>query len=142
MQHSKPAHPSTCGDPAAALQGLSVLVVEDDPLVAQALKEGLERLGCIVLGPAHTVASAMSFAGCSAIDLALLDVNLGGASEVRIADLLVERDIEFIFLSGYDPETLPERFQARPFVRKPHRLADLAYAMVDVMSDRADRSNP
>ena len=49
-------------DPAPGLQGLRVLVVEDETLVAMLLEDMLGDLGCQVVGVASRVAAAVEMA--------------------------------------------------------------------------------
>ena len=63
----------------APLQGLRVLIVEDEYLVASLIEEVLEFAGCIVSGPIPRLAEALDAAGREAYDAAVLDINLKGA---------------------------------------------------------------
>ena len=56
----------------------------------------------------------------SALDGALLDVNLNGAAVFPVADALAARGVPFVFSTGYDSLDLPERFRAAPCLEKPH----------------------
>ncbi len=114
------------------LGGLQILVVEDDPLLSQTLKEALERVGAKVLGPAYNAARAVQTVEATRPDLVLLDVNLLDRLDFTVADLLTEQNIPFIFLTGYDSETLPERYRSRPLLRKPHHLRDLVVLIAEV----------
>ena len=63
-----------------ALQGVKVLVVEDEYLVAALMEDILESAGCVVAGPIPRLAQALDAASSEAYDVAVLDVNLAGAS--------------------------------------------------------------
>jgi hypothetical protein len=52
------------------------------------------------------VAILQSFA-----DVAFLDANLQGSRSDELASLLVERNIPFAFVTGYDPKSLPPMFR-------------------------------
>jgi AmiR/NasT family two-component response regulator len=58
------------------LKGRSILVGEDETLIALDVARVLEEVGCIVIGPVSTVADAMSRIADAAIDAAVLDLNL------------------------------------------------------------------
>jgi DNA-binding NarL/FixJ family response regulator len=76
--------PSMSSPPAAELPGRHVLVVEDEALVAMLLEDMLGDLGCRVIGPVMRVAEALErIAAETAIDVALLDVNLAGERSGR-----------------------------------------------------------
>jgi DNA-binding response OmpR family regulator len=60
------------------LQGLRILVVEDEYLIADDLRDALLEASAIVLGPVPTVDAAKELIGREPmIDAALLDINLG-----------------------------------------------------------------
>lgn len=61
-----------------ALKGRTILVVEDQHLVAEELTEGLRAAGCSVVGPALTLGDALQCADKAFMDCAVLDINLGG----------------------------------------------------------------
>jgi DNA-binding NtrC family response regulator len=67
------------------------------------------------------------------IDVAILDINLNGASVVPLADLLEARGIPFVFVSGYgDEELLPEHLRARPRFDKPVEAERLVDCLVEL----------
>lgn len=104
----------------AALSGCRILVVEDNFLLAETLRDLLEDCGCELIGPAPRVSVALPL--CTAdLDGALLDINLGKETCFEIADLLTERGVPFMFLSGYsDGAIVPERFSTVPRLPKPY----------------------
>lgn len=60
-----------------ALGGLRVLVVEDEFFIALDVEAGLRQLNCEPVGPAATIADALSIIAASGrLDGALLDLNL------------------------------------------------------------------
>jgi len=106
------------------LGGLRILIIEDIGMVANALQTMLEELGCKVVGTAGRVAEADKFVRKEQIDGVLLDLNLGGEYAFEITDILHERSIPFIIMSGYDveqlcPELADEPQMPKPFDRKP-----------------------
>jgi len=54
-------------------------------------------------------------------DVAVLDINLGGENAFAVADTLAARRIPFVFVTGYGPEILPERFRERPMTAPTRR---------------------
>jgi CheY-like chemotaxis protein len=106
---------------AAALEGLRVLVVEDDYLVAQVLIELLEDAGAVVVGPVGWVDEALALIAdrTNRFDGAVLDVNLHGSKSYPIADALAARSIKFIFATGYSAEALDEPYRHCPRCEKP-----------------------
>ncbi|HEY3778658.1 MAG TPA: response regulator [Rhizomicrobium sp.] len=96
-----------------------ILVAEDEFLVYLALDEELREAGYAVVGPFASLAETQEAVAREAVDLALLDINMGGEMAWPAADALMARNIPVIFLSGYGPGVLPERYQALPRLAKP-----------------------
>lgn len=101
------------------LEGMRVLLVEDEALIAMDLEATLWEAGCIVLGPIARVGQALAAVEGGGFDAALLDVNLNGEKVFPVADALAERKISFLFLTGYEKSILPERYHRCPILRKP-----------------------
>ncbi|WP_347091078.1 response regulator [Sphingomonas parapaucimobilis] len=84
---------------------LNLLIIEDEALVAMLVEDALTLHGHRVIGIADTVAAAMALVDRERPDLALCDVKLAdGDSGLTAAQLLAERGIPCIFLSGNCPE--------------------------------------
>ena len=101
-----------------------VLVVEDEFLVADTLREMLVGLGCDVLGPFGTLNTALAAAAASHFDAAILDVRLHREDVFPVAEMLHDRKIPFALATGYDVHDLPARWDACPKLQKPFRSAD------------------
>src|SRR5690349_14851567 len=100
--------------------GLNVLVVEDESLVLFNLEDILTELGCIIVGPAMRLAQARQLAQTATdIDLAILDVNLGGEHVFSVAEELKARGVRMIFATGYGPQGLPDECRYYPVLVKP-----------------------
>jgi uncharacterized protein YbcI len=99
--------------------GLRILVVEDVGMVATALKSMLEALGCVVVGIAARLREAEELARNETLDGVLLDVNLGGQYAYPVVDILRDRDIPFIIMSGYDVGQLRPDLAGVPQMQKP-----------------------
>lgn len=109
------------------LSGLRILVVEDSMLVADTISDELQSYGCNVVGPVGRLKSALQQARDRELDGAFLDVNLAGEQSFPVADVLVERNIPFVFITGYDANTVvPPRFHDVERLSKPFELAKLA----------------
>ena len=118
----------------APLQGLRVLVVEDEYLVASLIEEMLGSAGCVVSGPIARLAEALDVAGREPCDAALLDINLKGERVYPVAELLSRQNVPFIFLTGYGGGALPGEYSARPLLSKPFRIAELLGALSDLVN--------
>src|SRR5262245_16596396 len=84
-----------------ALAGHSILVVEDEPLIALDLRQSLESAGAHVFA-ATQLQYAYQLAGHPDLSGAVLDYRLGHGDTAEIGRRLKERGIPFIFYSGYD----------------------------------------
>ena len=107
----------------ASLRGRSILVVEDDYMIAQDVQEELEDAGAAVVGPVPSVGDALRLIGSEPIDAAVLDVNLGEERSFPIAEALEARAIPFLFATGYNSGDIPEEWRRAVIVMKPLRLA-------------------
>lgn len=85
----------------------SVLIVEDEVLIALDLQLLLESCGWRVMGPAGTVRDALQLLEVELPTVALLDVNLGDELVTKVAGFLKAHDVPFAVASAYDK---PERF--------------------------------
>jgi len=117
-------------DVCAPLAGLSVLIVEDEPLVALMLEDYAKDLGCRFAATATRVDVAQEMVEKLSPDLVVLDVLMtGGKPDFTVADDLAMRQIPFIFCSGYTPDVVAERHRQRPFLSKPFSQDDLLAAI-------------
>jgi CheY-like chemotaxis protein len=109
------------------LRGRKVLVVEDEALIAMLTCDYLEELGCSVVGPFATSDKAMAALEKEAVDLAILDVNLGsGRTSFPVAHALRERSTPFMFATGYGSSGVREEFPTAPVLAKPFTDTQLA----------------
>lgn len=114
---------------AGELQGLRVLLVEDEFLVALDLEQTLRDAGCAIEGPIGDLASALRAVEEGSFDLALLDVNLGGQPVTAVADALAKRSVPMVFCTGYQAARLPERYPGVATLMKPFQGADVVAAL-------------
>jgi CheY-like chemotaxis protein len=78
-----------------------VLIVEDDALVAMEMEARVAALGCTVMGPAGSIASANRLLDETLPDAALLDVNICGERITPIAARLRGLGIPYALVTGY-----------------------------------------
>ncbi|MFD1105226.1 HWE histidine kinase domain-containing protein [Sphingobium olei] len=117
---------------AGLLNGRTVLLVEDNMIIAMDGEDALRDLGAEV-STAASVGRAREALALTPVDLAVLDFNLGAETSLPIADLLAERGIPFIFATGYgDGLDLPARFAHVTLVKKPYSGTTLAQALAPV----------
>ena len=66
-------------------------------------------------------------------DFAMLDINLNGKRSFPIADVLLSRQIPFVFLSGYGSRGIDGAYSGAKILQKPFQLGDLETALKDVL---------
>lgn len=108
---------------------LRILIVEDEMLVAMNIEDMLTELGHEVVGIASRIEPALALAREGGFDAAMLDVNLAGDRSFPVADLLVERNIPFLFATGYGRAGIEPAYRDRPVLQKPFRAAELLAAV-------------
>ncbi|MGH6789726.1 MAG: response regulator [Pseudolabrys sp.] len=118
------------------LASLRVLVVEDEPLVALDLIEGLEEAGAQIAGHAGTLEDALRIIEELPIDAALLDGNLRGRPVDEIAAALARRGLPFIFVTGYGQQSLPRAFSGTTILSKPFSREQLVDAAAELAKRR------
>ena len=114
-----------------SLCGETVLILEDEPIIALALEDVLIREGASVL---HTsrIGEAREILLAEKVDSAILDVNVHGTLSYPVAELLAERRIPFIFATGYGDRAHPEKFACTPTIAKPYSAEDIRKAFSQV----------
>ena len=100
----------------------SILIVEDEPLIAMMLEDFLDSLGHEVAGTCDTVAAALDRVGEGGFDVAIIDVNLNGERVWPVADQLAARGVPYILATGGHIEPPPEAHAAVPVLSKPFTL--------------------
>lgn len=123
---------------------LSILLVEDEGIVARDLQETLTRLGYRVTGIASEGAQAVRMAQDLQPQLVVMDVSLRGEIDgIQAARLIHERfQVPVIFLTGHsDPGTLQRAVSTGPlgYIVKPFQEIELRCAIeVAMHKHRAD----
>jgi CheY-like chemotaxis protein len=124
----------------ARLDGLRVLIVEDELVVAMELEALLRDLGYIVLDPAPTVKKALGILADERPDVAVLDVNLRGECVAPVAEALKAQGIGFVLLTGYGSERLREKaLQGVTRLRKPFDARELSLALAEATAHQRRR---
>jgi CheY-like chemotaxis protein len=120
--------------PSAPVQK-NVLVVEDEYLIRMLLEDMLADLGYGVAAAVGTLAEARAQAATAEFSAAILDVNLDGKEIYPVADILKERGLPFVFVTGYGEHSLPERYRDRPALQKPFQAEQLGAALSDLIAN-------
>jgi CheY-like chemotaxis protein len=126
--------------PLAEADAFRILLVEDSFLLVLTLQSMLDELGWIVVGPATRRGEALEMAKSHVFDAALLDVNLDGEMSWDVASLLKERDIPFVFSTGYDvSNVLPDAFAGSVVIAKPYQSRDVEQRLREVIAAKRRR---
>lgn len=103
-----------------ALDGLKVLIVEDNFVVADSLRTLILAYGGQVTAMVPSVDDALPLLEGDGIDVAILDIHLKGDKVDRLADRLLAIGTPFVFVTGYgDGSVLPEHLRHLPRLDKP-----------------------
>ena len=116
------------------MTGASVLIVEDDDILARVEDWRLKNLGYIVSGRAATGAEAMDVIVNRRPDVVLMDINIRGTIDgIETAQMIKKGyDIPVVYMSSHPDDATVERAKAtRPdgFIVKPFHDADLRVAI-------------
>ena len=114
-----------------ALNGRSILVVEDDPLIALELAALFQSAGAQVLS-LRTLAEAAAAVAQGSVCAAVLDYRLGDDNVATLCEALGGRRIPFVLYSGYSD--LQESFPKYVTLQKPARGETLLAAIAGLLS--------
>jgi len=144
-----PARPSPGRTPytalpgAAALDGVSVLIVEDEFIIAEYAKDVLT--GCAAeVAVATDVAEARAIVDSHPrIDAAVLNVKLADRVSYSLAERLIEARIPFAFASGFDHLKLrADGFGSVAWLPKPYTPQKLLTMVAGLIGKRSRRRPP
>ena len=102
--------------------GRSILIVEDEPLIAMMLEDFLDSRGHKVRGTCDTVQGALDEVEKGGFDLAILDVNLKGENVWPVASKLREKKVPFVIATGGHVDPPPPEFNDAPVIEKPYTV--------------------
>jgi len=124
----------------SSVNGLRVLVAEDDGMIAEAICNRLTDMGCEVVATADTGAGAVEAALSTRPDVVLMDVRLKGDMDgIRASELINEKmRVPVVYLTGdSDQKTLAraKAASAYGYVLKPFHIRNIIVA-IEVAIDR------
>ena len=111
------------------LEGIRVLIIEDDAMLAQCVGETIESAGYSVVGVAGTIADALSKINAIAFDIALLDLHLHGRTVEALSSAIVKCGASAVVSTGADFGSVPAELRLWPVLRKPYKDAELLAAL-------------
>ena len=117
---------------------LKILIVEDDNMISESLREMIEILNHTVVGLADNAEDAIELCNQHSPQLALLDIQIGGDIDgVDLAEIINEQfDIPFIFTTAFaDDVTIGRAKETSPFgyLVKPYGIKDINAAIAVAM---------
>ena len=104
----------------------TVLIVDDEPAVLDAIASMLEDLGCTVINAASGPAALDQLRQNEQITILITDINMPGMDGHELAELArrVRPQLKVLQLSGREP-----RRDGLPMIRKPFSFEELASVM-------------
>jgi DNA-binding NtrC family response regulator len=108
------------------LDGARVLVVEDDPLVAETLSDLIEASGGKVVGPMVSMSEVTRNMPTLWADVAILDLNVTDGEITPVLERLIARHVPVVVYTGADlPPEVRLRHPDLVSLRKPVQPARL-----------------
>ncbi len=113
------------------MAGATVLLVEDEAVVALDLALVLGDPGCVVLGPAVDSIQALALLGGQRPDAVLLDLSLRDRFALILTEVLAADDVRYVLLTtGCDCEQLAPTLRQAPHLDKPYGREELRRALL------------
>ena len=120
---------------------MHALIIEDDYLIGQALRDMLEGLGFTKFSFARSEDVAVLGANQPDIDLITADVRLLPGDGVKAVEAIcARRHLPVLFITGYREE-LEERKPGAVVIQKPVKQEELAAAVCKVLQTKRQRPN-
>jgi CheY-like chemotaxis protein len=107
----------------------SVLIVEDEPLIAILTEDMVADLGYDVVGIASNVPEAIGALDKRRPHIALLDIKLRSETSLPIAARCRSLGIGVAFTTGYSAKDLPDECGDAPVLVKPFSARDLGLTL-------------
>jgi len=108
---------------------LTVLIIEDEAMIALMLEDSMLVLGHRVCAVAGTLEEARRQVANGGFDLAIVDCNLKGEYAWPVVDMLERANIPFILSSGGSLADMPSAYAKRPLLSKPYSMVAISDAL-------------
>lgn len=126
VPNAPPARGEDHSEVSASLDAKTVLVIEDQFLIAIDTEQALRNAGAVDVRLASSVRDAFEMLTSFVPDVVVLDFVLGDGTGSDVAKVLTERQVPFVFATGYgDNVPIPGPYRHVPTVRKPFSVDDL-----------------
>ena len=123
-------------DARPALDGVRLLLAEDDPLILMDLEQLLLEAGAEIVGSCQSVQAALDCSASMDFSAAILDIRLGADNIAPVARRLQSRGIPFVFYSGQTSADLVDTDLPKSrIVPKPSSPQTILDAVVRLMTD-------
>jgi CheY-like chemotaxis protein len=126
LRHSPPSQTSPAAD-RPILDGQTILLVEEQPIILRHLQKALEAAGAEVL-MAHTAAEALPRIEQFDVSAAVLDWDPDCSESRTLTRRLQESGVQFIFCATRPPEDVATR-RGAAILRKPVRPNEIVKAV-------------
>ena len=95
--------------------GLRALIVEDEALIAEELRERLSRMGFVVIATVDSAEESIEIATREHVDLVLMDIQLKGQKDgvQAVKDIRRQVDVPIVYLSAHSDQPTVERAKKR-----------------------------
>lgn len=121
-------------DTPPPLDGISILVVEDEAFIAMAIEDILKSEGAGRVVTAHSCQAAMKCLEGAPFDAAILDVRLPDGTTSQVAEKLAKTKTAVVFHSGHAERELLAEFPQASFLGKPAKSSDLVMSIREALS--------
>jgi two-component system, response regulator PdtaR len=125
----------TMTEPQAGRTGKTLMIVEDEVLVAMTLRDELEDAGHRVLDLTERHKEALDIAEACKPDLALVNIRLAGRDDgIELAERLKELGIPVLLISGQVSRARSAETVAIASLPKPYDAADMVLAVAYLLA--------
>lgn len=118
---------------------IKILIVEDDVLIADYIREILENNACRSISMAHSVKEAQQQMEALQPDIILMDINLEGHFEGITLSKLKNKEASIVFITGQsDYKTVEDALSISPesYLTKPIREIELITALKIIINKK------
>lgn len=115
------------------------IVIEDDFLLSETLREALETLGCKVLAQAATLQDGQQLAASTDCDFAVVG-DLNGEMAFALLDALKDRGIPFVMATAASADEIPAKHAGAARLSKPYDLQELRHVIESFSRRRVSQS--
>ncbi len=111
---------------------IRLLVLEDEPLIAEMLTVWAQEIGCEVVGPASSNKDALQLVEQSKLDVAILDICVADGDSYPVAERLKTLDIPFAFATGLSDGAIDPGYAHAPVAAKPFEFDRLRATLLSL----------